>query len=188
MTVSRRRGGPEGGAHVNRQRLLLHTRLCGVGGRRRLSRTDGGRLQLGVFVRGRPHDRARAATQDPASPRRACPRRGGDRQRRPDLPLLRNQPSDLLRVAKPLRGARRGGTQGHPRGRPTPRTRPTRTWSARSLSDDCRFGPLKIAMYLRRYHDISISDSGVRRILKRLGVNQLPASQRHRRHDQRWKR
>ncbi len=36
-------------------------------------------------------------------------------------------------------------------------------------------------MYLRRYHDITISDSGVWRILKRLGVNQLPASQRNRR-------
>ena len=44
------------------------------------------------------------------------------------------------------------------------------------------------SMYLRRYHDVSISDSGVWRILKRMGVNRLPASQRHRRHDQRWKR
>ena len=56
------------------------------------------------------------------------------------------------------------------------------------LRQNYHFGPLKIAMYLRRYHDVSISDSGVRRILKRVGVNQLPASQRHRRHDQRWKR
>ena len=43
-------------------------------------------------------------------------------------------------------------------------------------------------MYLRRYHDITISDSGVWRILKRLGVNQLPASQRHRRRARRWSR
>lgn len=56
------------------------------------------------------------------------------------------------------------------------------------LRQNYHFGPLKIAMYLRRYHDISISDSGVWRILKRLGVNQLPASQRHRRHERRWTR
>jgi transposase InsO family protein len=49
-------------------------------------------------------------------------------------------------------------------------------------------GPLKIAMYLQRYHDVSISQSGVWRILKRLGMNRLPASQRYKRHKQRWKR
>lgn len=56
------------------------------------------------------------------------------------------------------------------------------------LRQNYHYGPLKIAMYLRRYHDITISDSGVWKILKRLGVNRLPASQRHRRHDRRWKR
>ena len=50
------------------------------------------------------------------------------------------------------------------------------------------FGPARIAMYLRRYHDIQISPSGVWRILKRLELNRLPASQRHQRHDRRWKR
>jgi hypothetical protein len=50
------------------------------------------------------------------------------------------------------------------------------------------FGPAKIAMYLKRYHDIQISTSGVWRILKRLELNRLPASQRHQRHDRRWKR
>jgi transposase len=50
------------------------------------------------------------------------------------------------------------------------------------------FGPAKIAMYLQRYHDIQIGPSGVWRILKRLGLNRLPASQRHKRHDRRWKR
>jgi hypothetical protein len=43
-------------------------------------------------------------------------------------------------------------------------------------------------MYLQRYHDIQISPSGVWRILKRLDLNRLPASQRHKRHDKRWKR
>jgi transposase len=50
------------------------------------------------------------------------------------------------------------------------------------------FGPARIAMYLQRYHDIQISPSGVWRILKRLELNRLPASQRHKRHDRRWKR
>jgi transposase InsO family protein len=49
------------------------------------------------------------------------------------------------------------------------------------------FGPEKIAMYLRRYHDVQVSKSGVWRILQRLGMNRLPASQRYKRHDRRWK-
>ena len=46
----------------------------------------------------------------------------------------------------------------------------------------------KIAMYLKRYHQVQISNSGVWRILKRLESNRLPASQRHKRHDRRWRR
>jgi transposase InsO family protein len=56
------------------------------------------------------------------------------------------------------------------------------------LRQHYHFGPAKIAMYLKRYHDIQISHSGVWRILKRLELNRLPASQRHKRHDRRWKR
>ena len=50
------------------------------------------------------------------------------------------------------------------------------------------FGPHKISMYLKRYHDVTISPSGIWRILKRLEMNRLPASQRYRRHVERWKR
>ena len=50
------------------------------------------------------------------------------------------------------------------------------------------FGPHKIAMYLKRYHDIEVSPSGVWRILKRLDMSRLPTSQRYRRHVDRWKR
>jgi transposase len=50
------------------------------------------------------------------------------------------------------------------------------------------FGPAKIAMYLASYHDLAISTSGVWRILKRLGMNRLPASQRYQRRALRWKR
>jgi transposase len=50
------------------------------------------------------------------------------------------------------------------------------------------FGPRKISMYLKRYLDLDVSTSGVWRILKRLDMNRLPASQRYRRRVDRWKR
>ena len=50
------------------------------------------------------------------------------------------------------------------------------------------FGPAKISMYLERYHDVEVSQSGVWRILKRVGLSRLPASQRYQRHDRKWKR
>jgi transposase InsO family protein len=56
------------------------------------------------------------------------------------------------------------------------------------LRQHYHFGSAKIAMYLRRYHDIHISHSGVWRVLKRLDLNRLPASQRYKRHDRRWQR
>jgi transposase len=46
------------------------------------------------------------------------------------------------------------------------------------LRQHYHFGPQKISMYLKRYHDVDVSSSGVWRILKRLGMNRLPASQR----------
>ena len=49
-------------------------------------------------------------------------------------------------------------------------------------------GPQKISMYLKRYHDIDISPSGVWRILKKLDMSRLPTSQRYQRHAKRWKR
>lgn len=56
------------------------------------------------------------------------------------------------------------------------------------LRQSYHFDPLKIAMYLQRYHDVQISQSGVWRILVRLDMNRLPASQSHKRHQTRWKR
>jgi len=56
------------------------------------------------------------------------------------------------------------------------------------LRQNYHFGPLKISMYLKRYHDIDIGKSAIWRILKRLELNRLPASQRYKRHDRRWKR
>jgi transposase InsO family protein len=56
------------------------------------------------------------------------------------------------------------------------------------LRQHYHFGPHKIAMYPKRYHDVPISPSGVWRILRRLDMSRLPASQRYRRHVDRWKR
>jgi transposase InsO family protein len=56
------------------------------------------------------------------------------------------------------------------------------------LRQSYHFGPEKISMYLRRYHELSISPSGVWRILKRLDLNRLPSSQRHKSHQKRWQR
>lgn len=56
------------------------------------------------------------------------------------------------------------------------------------LRQNYHFGPGKISMYLKRYHDVEISNSGVWRILKRLELNRLPASQRYKRLDKRWQR
>jgi transposase-like protein len=43
-------------------------------------------------------------------------------------------------------------------------------------------------MYLLRNHDVTISSSGIWRILKKLNMNRLPRYQRYKRHDERWKR
>jgi transposase InsO family protein len=56
------------------------------------------------------------------------------------------------------------------------------------LRQTYHFGPHKIAMYLKRYHDIELSPSGIWRILKRLDMSRLPSSQRYRRQRERWKR
>jgi IS30 family transposase len=56
------------------------------------------------------------------------------------------------------------------------------------LRQNYHFGPAKISMYLKRYHDVQISQSGVWRILKRLDLSRLPAPQRYKRHDRKWKR
>jgi transposase InsO family protein/transposase-like protein len=56
------------------------------------------------------------------------------------------------------------------------------------LRQHYHFGPAKISMYLARYHDVTVSRSGVWRILKRLDMNRLPSPQRYKRTEHRWKR
>lgn len=54
------------------------------------------------------------------------------------------------------------------------------------LRQNYHFGPLRIKMYLKRYHDIQVNRSTVYRILKQLNINLLPASKRYRKHEDRW--
>ncbi|MEU8234999.1 IS481 family transposase [Actinoplanes sp. NPDC048967] len=56
------------------------------------------------------------------------------------------------------------------------------------LRQNYHFGPVKIQMYLKRYHDITITSSAISNILVRLGLNRLPASQRYTSREKRWKR
>lgn len=42
-------------------------------------------------------------------------------------------------------------------------------------------------MYLKRYHQLEISVSGVWRVLRRHHLNRLPTSQRHKPHKERWR-
>ncbi len=43
-------------------------------------------------------------------------------------------------------------------------------------------------MYLKHYHDVTISGSGLWRILKKFELNRLPTSARYKRADRKWKR
>lgn len=54
------------------------------------------------------------------------------------------------------------------------------------LRQTYHFGPLRIKMYLKRYHDITVNRSTVWKTLKRLNMNLLPASKRYRKHKERW--
>jgi len=50
------------------------------------------------------------------------------------------------------------------------------------------FGPLKIKMYLNRYHDIELSQHTIWIILRRAGMSRLPANMRSRCHRERYRR
>lgn len=56
------------------------------------------------------------------------------------------------------------------------------------LRQQYRFGPRRIAAYLHRFYQLTIAGSSVHRILKRHGMNRLPAGQKHHPHGKRWKR
>ena len=56
------------------------------------------------------------------------------------------------------------------------------------LRQQYHFGPARVAAYLKRFHHIEIAGSSVHRILKRNGLNRLPANQKHQPHGKRWQR
>ena len=56
------------------------------------------------------------------------------------------------------------------------------------LRQHYHFGPGKIADYLKRFHGLSVACASVHRILRRHGMNRLPANQKYRRHAHRWTR
>jgi transposase InsO family protein len=56
------------------------------------------------------------------------------------------------------------------------------------LRQHYHFGPGRIASYLHRFHRVEIAGSSVHRILKRHGMNRLPANQKHQPHGKRWQR
>jgi transposase InsO family protein len=56
------------------------------------------------------------------------------------------------------------------------------------LRQHYHFGPGKIADYLQRFHQTSVARSSVHRILRRHGMNRLPANQKHQPHRKRWQR
>jgi hypothetical protein len=95
---------------------------------------------------------------------------GDHRQRQPDLPLRRQQPPVLLHLAPALRRPRSRRAPGRSH-RPQVSPNATRTevvGKIISLRQHYHFGPARIAMYLKRYHEVQISSSGVWRILQRL--------------------
>jgi transposase InsO family protein len=56
------------------------------------------------------------------------------------------------------------------------------------LRQNYHFGPGKIADYLKRFHQLTVAQSSVHRILGAHGMNRLPANQKHRPHKKRWQR
>jgi hypothetical protein len=99
----------------------------------------------------RPRDRA-AGQDGQATPGDPAPRRGDHRQRRLDLPLLRYQPPDLLRPRPRRAPGPLPPAPGQPQRHPT-----EIVGKIIYLCQHYHFGPAKIAMYLRRDHDITIS-------------------------------
>src|SRR5262245_9921494 len=56
------------------------------------------------------------------------------------------------------------------------------------LRQNYHFGPARIGAYLERFHLITIATATVHRILRRHGMNRLPANQKNVQHSKRWKR
>jgi len=74
---------------------------------------------------------------------------------------------------------RRQGNAGLVRKKPIARSHPNQTPAevvekVLYLRQKYHLGPIRIVWYMRRYHDIRISDAGVYRVLRRNGLSRLP--------------
>jgi transposase InsO family protein len=67
-------------------------------------------------------------------------------------------------------------------------TRPEVVSKILYLRQNYHFGPGKISDYLERFHRLSVATSSVHQILRRHGLNRLPANQKHQPHARRWHR
>ena len=75
---------------------------------------------------------------------------------------------------------RKFGEGGRKRKKPIPRTHPNQTSDEivekiLSLRRKYHLGPTRIMWYMARYHSMRVSDATIYRVLKRHGVNRLPA-------------
>jgi transposase InsO family protein len=68
------------------------------------------------------------------------------------------------------------------------RRRPKSSAKVLYLRQNYHFGPAKISAYLKRFHQVSIVTATVHRILRKHGLNRLPANQKQQQHAKRWKR
>src|SRR5262249_55099527 len=65
-------------------------------------------------------------------------------------------------------------------------TRPVVVSKILYLRQNYHFGPGTISGYLRRFHEVSVAKSTVRRILVKHGMRRLPENEKYRRHSKRW--
>ena len=123
---------------------------------------------------------ARAASRAP--PGGDPPRPRGDGQRRQDVPLLRDHAPGLLQVAAAVRGGRGRRPCGTaPRARTRARTpRRPRSWARSSTcARPTTSGRTRSRCTSSGTTSSELSPSGIWRILKRLDMSRLPASQRY---------
>jgi hypothetical protein len=143
------------------------TNMPNVGDRQDTATPD--RLIHGSAILARTTVRARSSTE-----RDARTPRGRGRTLAPV-----DSASQAARVARIAPPELLSGSAATPKSCPPPGAR-RHDQQDHYLRCHCHFGPGGISMYVRRYHDLSVSPSGVWR--------DQPASRRHKRLDKRWAR
>ena len=120
-----------------------------------------------------PHETGREGNPPEEARPRIC---RGLRKRSEDLPALRCVPIKLLYLAGRLPASvQRGPGPQEAIARSHPNQTPAEVVEkVLYLRQKYHLGPIRIVWYMRRYHDIRISDAGVYRILRRNGLSRLP--------------